>query len=95
MKALVEVGMVLHTGVIIRAYVPIRIDDLSDGPKIDGLYQHMMKSNIIVDLTNKKYIKHRTLYPLSDASDEIVALFMSVAPTDVAELRAKESRWTS
>ena len=94
MKALIEAGMLLHTGEMIRAYVPIRIED--GEPRMDGLYHHLLKSVVIADLTNKKYIKHRTIYPLpSEVSDDVISMFMAIQPTDIAELKARESRWRS
>ena len=97
MRALIEAGFVMHNGELIHAYVPIRVgNDEEYNMSVDGLLHHVMHANVVADLTNRRYIKHRTTFPIPDVvSEDVVLLFRSVPTLTVDEIRLKERKWMS
>jgi hypothetical protein len=61
MKALIEVAMLVHPATALRVLVPIDVDhtNVVEAMCIGISYRLVAESNIIVDMTNERYIKNR------------------------------------
>lgn len=98
-KALIEVGIQYQVGRSwVRVIIPINIDKFIQTPTIDerfcfqdalllkDRYLLLSQADLIVDLTNGKFIKHRTKYVDNFSMEELRDAFQRAPLISIDEL---------